>query len=412
MFLDGRPPVNVGVTSGGDVFGGIGGHVQRRARRPAVQPLRGVDLAVPHAVVLVPEPRAPLQLRAPGLLADAVLLRQARERLLRPGVLRHHRSRPRRSPRARFAAARRSASGRSTATAASSCSAACCSTTRSSTIRGCRTTRRSTSRTSSAGRCCRSGTYVPLGVNFVQETTVFREFGPLAGQHHARCRTKWRRRSATRCRGRRPTSTRATTCGSARPGLLALRARGFKSWGDAPDFMYFGGNSEMRGYEYLEFVGDHVGVPQRRAALPVHRGDADADRHARRHPRRVLRQHGRRPLRGPARSSGCPRQLRALHADHRLPATTSFTQQDADLRRADESSTASASSTRAPPTASASRRSRSASPSTSTGRGRRCSTRTGKTLLFAAVRRQRRSSASRSSRSGSATTSRSQIGSW
>src|SRR5688572_6693302 len=27
----------------------------------------------------------------------------------------------------------------------------------------------------------RSGTYVPLGVNFIQETTVFREFGPLSG---------------------------------------------------------------------------------------------------------------------------------------------------------------------------------------------------------------------------------------
>ena len=27
----------------------------------------------------------------------------------------------------------------------------------------------------------RSGVYVPLGINFVQETTVFREFGPLAG---------------------------------------------------------------------------------------------------------------------------------------------------------------------------------------------------------------------------------------
>jgi outer membrane protein assembly factor BamA len=40
-------------------------------------------------------------------------------------------------------------------------------------------------------------------------------------------------------------------------GLLALRARGFKSWGDAPDFMYFGGNSEMRGYEYLEFLGSN-----------------------------------------------------------------------------------------------------------------------------------------------------------
>jgi hypothetical protein len=27
----------------------------------------------------------------------------------------------------------------------------------------------------------RNGTYVPLGINFVQETTIFREFGPLAG---------------------------------------------------------------------------------------------------------------------------------------------------------------------------------------------------------------------------------------
>jgi outer membrane protein assembly factor BamA len=37
-----------------------------------------------------------------------------------------------------------------------------------------------------------------------------------------------------------------------------MRARGFKSWGDYPDFMYFGGNSEMRGYDYLEFVGQNA----------------------------------------------------------------------------------------------------------------------------------------------------------
>ena len=37
--------------------------------------------------------------------------------------------------------------------------------------------------------------------------------------------------------------------------MLALRLRGFKSIGAAPDFMYFGGNSEMRGYDYLSFVG-------------------------------------------------------------------------------------------------------------------------------------------------------------
>ena len=72
----------------------LGGQLQRRARRPAVQPLCGVDLAVPDAVALLSEPRASLQLRAPGLLADAVLLRRPRERLLRPEYLGLHRSRP------------------------------------------------------------------------------------------------------------------------------------------------------------------------------------------------------------------------------------------------------------------------------------------------------------------------------
>jgi hypothetical protein len=101
----------------------------------------------------------------------------------------------------------------------------------------------------------RSGTYVPLGVNFVQETTVFREFGPLAGNTM--------RLSYEVAPKIGNTLSRQTTDADVRyyqrigaSGLLALRARGFKSWGDSPDFMYFGGNSEMRGYEYLEFVGD------------------------------------------------------------------------------------------------------------------------------------------------------------
>ncbi len=29
-----------------------------------------------------------------------------------------------------------------------------------------------------------------------------------------------------------------------------------KSWGDFPGYLYFGGNSELRGYEYLEFIGN------------------------------------------------------------------------------------------------------------------------------------------------------------
>jgi Tol biopolymer transport system component len=100
----------------------------------------------------------------------------------------------------------------------------------------------------------RSGLYVPVGINFVQETTVFREFGPLAGNT---MRLSYEISPAVG-----DTLGRQTADVDARyymrlggTGLLALRARGFKSWGDAPDFMYFGGNSEMRGYEYLEFIG-------------------------------------------------------------------------------------------------------------------------------------------------------------
>jgi hypothetical protein len=101
----------------------------------------------------------------------------------------------------------------------------------------------------------RSGTYVPLGINFVQETTIFREFGPLSG-NTVRLAYEYAPKIGN-------TLSRQTADVDARyylrlgaSGLLALRARGFRSWGDSPDFMYFGGNSEMRGYEYLQFVGD------------------------------------------------------------------------------------------------------------------------------------------------------------
>ena len=41
-------------------------------------------------------------------------------------------------------------------------------------------------------------------------------------------------------------------------GLLATRIRGFKSFGEFPDFQYFGGNSELRGYDYLQFAGQNI----------------------------------------------------------------------------------------------------------------------------------------------------------
>jgi hypothetical protein len=102
-----------------------------------------------------------------------------------------------------------------------------------------------------------NGTTVPIGAAFVQETTTFREFGPLKGST-----MRLAYEIAPKIGN---TLSRQTFDGDARyylrlggSGLLALRARGFKSIGDYPDFLFFGGNSEMRGYEYLQFVGHNA----------------------------------------------------------------------------------------------------------------------------------------------------------
>jgi hypothetical protein len=101
------------------------------------------------------------------------------------------------------------------------------------------------------------GYYVPLGATFIQETTVFREFGPLAGNTM--------RLSYEFAPAMGSALSRQTADVDVRyylrlrgSGLLALRAKGFKSWGAAPTFNYFGGNSEMRGYEYLQFIGSET----------------------------------------------------------------------------------------------------------------------------------------------------------
>jgi hypothetical protein len=103
-----------------------------------------------------------------------------------------------------------------------------------------------------------NGTFVPLGITFVQETTVFREFGPLAGNTMRVSYEVAPKIGNTLSRQTVDTDLRyyQRLGGS---GLLALRARGFKSWGQSPNFLYFGGNSEMRGYDYLQFVGQNAG---------------------------------------------------------------------------------------------------------------------------------------------------------
>ena len=115
----------------------------------------------------------------------------------------------------------------------------------------------------------RSGNFVPLGVNFIEETTIFREFGPLAG------RTMRIGYEYAPSLGE-STLSRKTVDADVRyyvrlggSGLLALRARGFRSWGEQSEFMYFGGNSEMHGYDYLSFIGDRVGFVNAELRFPL-----------------------------------------------------------------------------------------------------------------------------------------------
>ena len=102
----------------------------------------------------------------------------------------------------------------------------------------------------------RNGFMVPFGVSFVNETTVFRDYGPVAGSTFKLSYDgspsfgdNWISRNTIDFDGRRYTRLAAN-------GVLAMRFRGLRSWGRNPDFMYFGGNSELRGYEYLEFIGN------------------------------------------------------------------------------------------------------------------------------------------------------------
>ena len=101
----------------------------------------------------------------------------------------------------------------------------------------------------------RNGNMVPLGLAYVQETTVFREFGPVAG------RTMRVSFDASPKIGNNSISRRTVDLDLrhytrlAANGVFAVRFKGQQSWGATPDFMYFGGNSELRGYDYLQFIG-------------------------------------------------------------------------------------------------------------------------------------------------------------
>jgi hypothetical protein len=113
----------------------------------------------------------------------------------------------------------------------------------------------------------RNGTLVPIGVSFISETTVFREFGPLAGSTMRLAYDVSPKIGNTLSRQTIDLEARhyLRLGGS---GLLATRIKGFKSTGDFPDFWYFGGNYDLRGYDYLEFAGQNAVVANAGLRVP------------------------------------------------------------------------------------------------------------------------------------------------
>jgi len=102
-----------------------------------------------------------------------------------------------------------------------------------------------------------SGSLMPFSVSFVQETTIFREFGPLAGNTMRLSYEAAPKIGSLLSRQSLDADLRyyQRLFGT---GVLALRFKGFTSKGDYPNYQYFGGVSEMRGYDYLEFVGQNA----------------------------------------------------------------------------------------------------------------------------------------------------------
>ena len=100
------------------------------------------------------------------------------------------------------------------------------------------------------------GTVVPLSLSLVSETTRFREFGPLSGHTYSlgvQFSPSFGGASLTR------TTLEVDLRKYFRIGqgtVFAARAKGFRSTGENPDFFYFGGNMELRGYPYLSLSGN------------------------------------------------------------------------------------------------------------------------------------------------------------
>ena len=101
-----------------------------------------------------------------------------------------------------------------------------------------------------------NGWQAPLSLRLVQETTRFAEFGPVSGSTFSLGFTYAPKIGSFLQRQTVDVDARKYLRLGPTSALIALRARGYYSSGDNPDYFYFGGNMELRGYPYYGLAGN------------------------------------------------------------------------------------------------------------------------------------------------------------
>jgi hypothetical protein len=100
------------------------------------------------------------------------------------------------------------------------------------------------------------GWIAPIGISLVGETTRFREFGPLAGSTYSIGFEVAPSVGGSLTRRTADADLRKYFRLGGTTTVLAARFRGFWSDGDNPAIYYFGGNMELRGFNYLSLAGN------------------------------------------------------------------------------------------------------------------------------------------------------------
>ena len=114
-----------------------------------------------------------------------------------------------------------------------------------------------------------NGTITPVRLAVVEETTRFREFGPLSGHTLSLAFEYAPSISGSLSRRTIDGDLRHYQRVGSTSMVLATRLRGFYSAGDRPDLFYFGGNMELRGYPYYSLAGSQGFFANAEIRFPV-----------------------------------------------------------------------------------------------------------------------------------------------